>query len=311
MLGQEKAAVLLNPAAGKGRALRKKPRLERLLRQHAIPHDLIITRSEDHLRQLVRENASRYHTLTGAGGDSTFQIMVEEIVRIGARVNLGMIGLGSSNDIPREFGLDSLEKACAALKRGQTRDVDIGEISDGGTLAKPFVGQASLGLGFWVNRYVDGLSDRGRTLARFQNLAGILGVVRSYRAKKIPVALTVETASGRVVGTFVLAVFSNIRYWATGRLLNPGARPDDGRLDACLIGACSLLRLARLALLARSGNHVDAAEISMLQEGEFTVSSEHPFSLQVDGEIIGGGLRPQAFRLLRFRALPRALRIIA
>jgi diacylglycerol kinase (ATP) len=311
LLGQEKAAVLFNPAAGKGRALRKKPRLESLLRQHAIPYDLIITRSEDHLRQLVRESAFRYHTLAGAGGDSTFQIMVEELVRTGARVNLGMFGLGSSNDIPREFGLDSLEKACAALKMGRTRDVDIGEISDGRTLAKPFVGQASLGLGFWVNRYVEDLSVRRRTLARFQNLAGILGVVRSYRAKKIPLALTVETASGCVEGEFVLAVFSNIRYWAAGRLLNPGARPDDGRLDACLIGACSFLRLARLARLAQAGNHVDAAEISILQQGEFTVSSEHPFSVQVDGEILGGRLRPLAFLSLRFQAIPRALRILA
>jgi diacylglycerol kinase (ATP) len=310
-LGQEKAAILFNPAAGKGRALRKKPRLESLLQQHAIPYDLVVTRSEDHLRQLVRQNASRYHTLVGAGGDSTFQIMAEELVRVGARVNLGMFGLGSSNDIPREFGLDSLEKACAALKRGRTRDVDLGEISDGRTTVKAFVGQASLGLGFWVNRYVEELSVRRRPLARFQNLAGILGVVHSYRAKKIPVPLTVESTAGRVEGAFVLAVFSNIRYWATGRLLNPGARPDDGRLDACLIGVCSPIRLARLARLARAGNHIDAPEISVLQDREFTVSSEHPFSVQVDGEIIGGRLCPQAFHLLRFRAIPRALRIIA
>ncbi len=311
MLGQEKAAVLFNPAAGKGRAIRKKQQLERLLRQHAIPYDLVITRSEDHLRQLVRENALRYHTLAGAGGDSTFQIMVEELVRVGARVNLGMFGLGSSNDIPREFGLDTLEKSCAALKRGRTRDVDIGEISDGQTLVKPFVGQASLGLGFWVNRYVEELSVRRRTLSRFQNLAGVLGVIRSYRANKIPLALTVETPSGSVEGKFVLAVFSNIRYWATGRLLNPRARPDDGRLDACLIDACSLLRLARLARLAQAGNHVAAAEISLLQEGVFNVSSNYPFSVQVDGEIIGGRLRPQAFLSLRFQAIPRALRILA
>lgn len=310
-MAQEKAAILFNPAAGKGRALRKKPRLENLLQQHAILYDLFVAKSEDNLRHLVRENAWRYRTLAGAGGDSTFQIMVEELVGLGTRVSLSMFGLGSSNDIPREFGLDSLEKACAALKRGRTRDVDIGEISDGRTMVKPFVGQASLGLGFWVNRYVEELAVQRRPLARFQNLAGILGVVCSYRTKKIPLPLRVETAAGRVEGAFVLAVFSNIRYWATGRLLNPGARPDDGRLDACLIGDCSAFRLARLARLARAGKHVDASEISILQDGEFTVSAEHPFEVQVDGEIIGGHLSPQSFHWLRFRAIPQALRIVA
>ncbi len=310
-MGQQKAAIFFNPAAGKGQAIRKKPQLESLLQQHAIPYDLVVTRSEDNLRQLIRENASRYHTLASAGGDSTFQIMVEELVRVGARVNLGMFGLGSSNDIPREFGLDSLEKACAALKSGRTRDVDLGEISDGRTMVKPFVGQSSLGLGFWVNRYVEDLAGRRRPLARFQNLAGVLGVVRSYQTRKIPIPLRVESAHGVVEGAFVLAVFSNIRYWATGRLLNPRAKFDDGRLDACLIGDCSFFQLARIARLARSGSHVNANKISFLQDGEFVVSSKHPFEVQLDGEIIGGRHNPQAFRSLRFRAVPRALRIIA
>jgi diacylglycerol kinase family enzyme len=303
-------AILFNPSAGKGKALKKRDRLERLLQKWEVPFELKVTASEDNLRALTRECTARYRALAGAGGDSTFQIMIDEIARSGANVDFGLIALGSSNDIAREFELDSLEKACQALKRGRTRSIDLGSIEHDGMILKYFVGQANIGLGVRVNRYVEEISGKRPRLAAFQSLAGTLGIIRSYQRKEVPLHLTVLADGQRREGGYVVANFSNIRFWATGRTLIPSARPDDGRLDSCLIKECSFLRLARLAFLARKGRHVGAPEVEFLRAPAFEISSEGRFEVQVDGEIIGGARTPLFFNNIQVRAVPQGLRLI-
>ncbi len=306
----DKIAILFNPAAGKGKALKKKSRLEQLLREWEVPFDLMVTASEDNLRSLTRECAGRYRALAGAGGDSTFQIMIDEIARSRAEVDFGLIALGSSNDIAREFKLPSMEKACVALKGRRTRSIDLGSIEHDTKILKYFIGQANIGLGARVNSYVDEMSRKRPRLAAFQNLAGTLGIIRSYIKKEVPLHLTVLPEGQRRDGSYVVANFSNIRFWASGKTLNPLARPDDGLLDGCLIGECSFLRLARLAFLARKGRHVGAPEVEFRRASAFEISSEQGFEIQVDGEIIGGSRTPLLLKNILVRAVPRALRLI-
>lgn len=306
----DRIAILFNPSAGRGRALQNKNRLEQLLRKWEVEAEVLVTADEEHLRTLTKECVGRYRALAGAGGDSTFQIMINEIVRSGAKVDFGLIALGSSNDVAREFGVESLEKACQALKRMRTRPIDLGSIEHEGAVLGYFIGQANVGLGAQVNRYVEELAMKKSRSGAFQTLAGVRGIISAYRHKKVPLPLCVQAGAKNMSGDYTAAVISNIRFWATGRLLNPSARPDDGRLDGCLIAGCSFLRLARLARLARTGRHAGAPEVKFLTGAEFAVSSGQDFEIQADGEIIGGRERPRLFRDVRFRVVPKALHLI-
>lgn len=309
-MSQARVAVLFNPTAGRGKAGRGRVRMERRLRQMEVRFDLYLTQSEEHLRNLTRELAGHYATLVGAGGDSTFQIMVEELMNLENRPTLGIIGLGSSNDIPREFGVGTLERACLALKRGLTKKIDIGCLQQGEKVFGYFLGQANIGLGVAVNRQVEELFQTGPWLGRKQTLAGLLAIRKIYQQKEIPWPLEVRSAAGRVRANFAAVVFSNIRYWATGKLINPGARVDDGLLDACLIQDCSFTCLVRLAALAQKGKHGRAKEVSFLRAPGFTVRSERPFAIQVDGQIPGGWTTPRLFTEIEVRLLPSSLPII-
>jgi diacylglycerol kinase (ATP) len=306
----DKTIILFNPSAGKGTARRKKARLESLLGKWDVPYDLIVTQSEDDLRALTRDCARRCRVLAGAGGDSTFQIMTDELARTDADVDLGLIPLGSSNDISREFGLENLEKACRALKRGRTRTIDLGAVRHQGQILKFFIGQANIGLGVQVNRYVEEFSRKWPRFASFQSLVGTLGILHSFRENGVPLSLSVQTEDREERGRFVVASFNNIRYWASGRILVPSARPDDERLDGCLISDCSFHRLARLAFLARRGEHVGAPEVAFLSAPTFTISSERGFGIQVDGEIIGGYQTPAMFQDIQVQTIPKGLRLI-
>jgi diacylglycerol kinase (ATP) len=311
-MNSDKIAILFNPSAAQGKAFKKKAALEMRLRRMEIPYDLVVTQSEDHLRALTLEQARKYKTLIGAGGDSTFHIMINEMIRAGAaaEVKFGMIAVGSSNDIAKEFGLDSLDKACLAAKNGRAKKIDLGCIFEDETPLTYFLGQANIGLGVFVNKRLAELRARKYRLTKRQTLAGILAVFNAYRSKKIPLPLAVHSEEGTIEKKFMAAVFSNLRFWATGKMIAPAALPDDGRLDACLIKECSFSRLAHIASLARKGNHVRAMEVDILRASSFKVSSENPFEIQTDGEILTAPDGRTKFQKIVFSVVPQALNII-
>jgi diacylglycerol kinase (ATP) len=303
-------AILLNPAAGKGRALRKKGKLEERLRKYDIPYDLFVTQSEDNLKRLTREKSIEYEVLVGAGGDSTFNIMVEEILRSDADITLGMIGLGSSNDVAREFGIDSLDNACLALKSRRTKRIDLGCIAENEIVLRHYIGQANVGLGAFVTKHVAEMGKGRFPWDKVQVVAGISGILRAYRLKEIPLPLAIKTSSGEMRGRFILASFNNIRYWATGRLLCPEALPDDGKLDGCLIDMCSFSRFSQIALSVKKGGHTNAEEVEILQSSSFAVSSDVGFEIQTDGEFVQREDGSTRFKSIQFKILPQALSII-
>jgi diacylglycerol kinase family enzyme len=306
----DRVSILYNPSAGMGRALRRKLKLEQILRHLEVRYDLVMSRSEEHLRELTRDHARKYATIVGAGGDSTFHIMINELIPSGTDVNFGLIGVGSSNDITLEFGVDSLEKACRALKGGRTRKIDLGCIQEGGTPRSYFLGQANIGLGAFVNMRVAEAALRKPWLARRQTLAGLLSIRKAYRSRSIPLPLKIDAGGSRSEGDFVAAIFSNIRFWATGKLINPRAAPDDSCLDACLIRDCSFRRLARISGLAGSGRHAGAREVEIRQAPAFEVTSEKPFEIQSDGEIIKTADGRPIFERITFSVVPGALNLI-
>lgn len=306
----DKVAILFNPSAGKGKALRKKNRLEELLQKYDIPYDLFVTQSAEDLIRLAGEKCKEYKILAGAGGDSTFNIMINEIFKRSANVTLGMIGLGSSNDIVKEFGIESLDKACLALKMKRTKRVDLGCIEEDNFLLRRYLGQANVGLGVFVAKYAENMASGGSKWTGIQTVVGIRGIYETFKSQKVPLSLTIRSDNGEIHGQFILASFNNIRYWATGRLLCPEAKLDDRKLDGCLIDDCSFARFAQIAWMAKKGKHIKTNGVEILQSSEFSVSAEKPFEIQTDGEIVHRPDSSTQFRAVQFKILPQSLNII-
>jgi len=307
----EKIAVLFNPSAGKGRAAQKRRTLQKCLKDQGIACDWFESRHEDDLRDLVAVTATNYPTLIAAGGDTTFLIVINEMMRLGADNALGMIGLGSCNDVVREFELHSMKKACQAIRRNRVRLIDLGAVREGKKILRYYPGQASIGLAVLINQYVERVVRKSPRLGKYQTLSGLRGGWQACRSADMPLPLTVETEHERVSGEFMLAVFNNIRFYAAGRLAQPRARTDDGLLDAFLVKKCSFPRLAYIALFTPPGGYAEKKEAVTLQAAKFAVSSDKPFAVQIDGEVLSAGAEPRQFRKLEFISVPRALKIIS
>lgn len=307
----EKIAILFNPSAGKGRAELKRRTLQKCLKEEGIACDWFESRHEDDLRDLVKVTATDYPILIAAGGDTTLLIVINEMMRLKADNTLGMIGLGSCNDVVKEFDVHSLKKACRAIRRNLTRQIDLGVVREGRKILRYYPGQASIGLAVLVNQYVEQVVKRSPRLGKYQTISGIRGGWQAYRSAEVPLNLDVEFDKGRVSGEFMLAVFNNIRYYAAGKMTSPRARTDDGLLDAFLVKKCSFSRLAYIALLTPPAAFVDKKEVITIQAPQFTVSSDKPFTIQIDGEVLSEHARPRQFRNLEFASVPQALKIIS
>ncbi len=294
-------AVLLNPSSGGGRAGRLRPQLERKLRDFGAGVELFVSESEEHLRRLLAECARSHRAVVGVGGDSTLLILAGEARRLGLQLPLGLIGLGSCNDLAAEFGTDSLNRGLAALRAPRWQRVDAGVVRSGGREVAFFLGQVSLGLGTLVNEAV------ARDPRRWVPKTAITEARRAFSQGELPLPLTIEGGGRVVTGGCALAAVCNTRRYAGRFTVVPASRPDDGRFDLFALWVPSFPRLlAQVAPLA-SGFKEPADPWSA---PSFRFRSPQPFTLQVDGEIVGGP-RPTPFTEIEVAVEPASWQVLA
>jgi diacylglycerol kinase family enzyme len=90
-----------------------------------------------------------------------------------------------------------------------------------------------------------------------------------------------------------------------GFYLTPGAEPDDGLLDVCLITPMSHLRFATCMPSAFWGKHTRFKEVRMSQTSCITVRSDEPLLVHFDGEVRSG---PDTIEI---RIVPNRLPVLA
>jgi len=306
----KKIPVLFNPSADKGRALTKKNIITSLLTKNNVNHNLLITKSEEHLREQVKILSKNSDIIVTAGGDSTFNIAANEIIKNDLNLTLGMIGTGSSNDIVKQFNLNNTEDACFAVKKLNTKKIDIGFVKNKGKIITFFIGQVNIGLGAHVNKYVEEKLKTGSIFSKNQTISGILGIFNTYKKKHIPFNIKIKSKSSEFKKNIILVVFSNIKYWATGKIITPQSRPDDGLLEAFIIEDSPIYYLFYVGLLTSKSNHQNKKKIRILSSSNYRVQSKTKFAVQADGEIIGGYENPENFSDLNIGTYKRALNII-
>jgi diacylglycerol kinase family enzyme len=306
-----KVAVLFNPSSGKGRSLREKKRIEKILTANAngIEFDWFVSESEGHLEELAAGTVGQYPVIVGVGGDTTFNIAAREILNHPHAPVMGMIGTGSSNDIVRALGIAKIEDACKAIIRGQTGKMDVGclkmKIKQKGKEYEEslvFLGTLSVGLGAAVNRYVERFHQRHRILSRVMPLnmtqlgAGLMGISRSFSAKKLPIKTGIrytDTINGDTVRKeigFSLLVILNTPFYANGFKLGKNGGLFDGLLDCCVIHTGSFMETLRVGRKIKRGIYRRGIqkEVEFFQSPSFNIFSQEPIDIQVDGDIIEG-----------------------
>ncbi len=286
----QRAALIYNPSAGGGKASRRRRRVEACLAGKGIGYDIYVTSSEEHLVETARKLVHRYHVIIGAGGDTTINIIATEIIRNGRYNVLGIIALGSVNDLARELKVHRLEQAVNAIHFNINRAIDVGSVTSPNN-GKPsyFLVSASLGLGVLVNRYVDIWMRKHPFFSSFrsatQGTAAMSGIHQAFKNKEVPMEFTLETAADNHDVVSPLVVFSNTASFGGNFRPSPTACLQSGKLDCCIFNADSFVNVFKASMNVRMQKHLERNYMSVVRDTSFKLHSGNPLEFQLDGEI--------------------------
>jgi diacylglycerol kinase (ATP) len=271
------ALVIVNPAAGRGRAARAWKRL----RDVHPSVDCVMTEAPGHARRIAREAARRgVERVVVVGGDGTVSEAAGGVA--GTQVALGVVPAGTGNDFSRALGLPTTPGTAARLAlEGSTQWVDLGQAHIGARCVA-FVNVAGCGFDAEVVRRTSAAPQLGGMLPY---LIGILRTLLAFRPRPMRFVFDGQSFDRRALG---VAVANGPRYGG-GMLIAPGAAVDDGLFDVCLIGHVNPVQL--LALLPRlyTGTHGGHRAVEFFRCRELRVEPllSADVTCQADGELLG------------------------
>jgi YegS/Rv2252/BmrU family lipid kinase len=210
------------------------------------------------------------------GGDGTVHEAANGLLATGIETlpQLGVVPVGTGNDFARITGTQGLlpAEAVRCLAAGVDKLYDVGL-----AWGEYFVN--SLGLGFTAA--VAAQVPTTRTLLRpLVYPAAIFRATRAYST--IDVSLRGDTESYRG-GIFCVEVGIG-RSAGGGFLVNPGAFPDDGLLDVCLVRPLSIWTFCTRMPAVLRGKHAGLKQVQMMQTSALTVRASTPLLAHFDGE---------------------------
>jgi diacylglycerol kinase (ATP) len=292
-----RVVVLVNPGAGGADALADVDTLAPLLQSYRSVR-IVQGRAAGELgrraARAVREGAD---VVVAAGGDGTLNEVANGVaaVRGGlARVALGLLPLGTGNDLARTLGIPTdLPAAVAHLATSRVRRLDAASLdgrlflnaSGGGFTAETstFVSSA---LKAWTGRF-----------------AYVVGGVQALR-EHVPVRTDVAIDGHRFARVRLhLFAVCNGRTLGGGYTLAPQAEPDDGWLDVLLVHGHSSLDLMTLLPRLSSGQHVDEAQVLYTRARRVSLRFARRTTVNVDGEVL-------VRAACHYRLLPGAVRFV-
>lgn len=274
--------VIVNPTAGGGRALRSVTWLrERLVARPDVRLEL--TRRRGDAEALAAEASHGGHDrVIVVGGDGTVQEVVNGLLAKGDPASLGIVPLGSGNDLARSMGLP-VELATAwriAIGNG-TRRIDVARARNGSGAERWFASAGGIGFDAQV---AAAMADRsGWQAGRAGYLLTTLAELRRFENRRV--RLTIDGTSETADVLFV--AIANGAYYGGGMRIAPSASIDDGRLDVCVVGDISRLTVLRQLPNLYRGTHVNHPAVSMRSGIIVEADGDGDTRVHLDGEPFG------------------------
>ena len=290
-------ALVLNVRSGQGHDSDTRQEIDAAFGAAGLRPRVFPVESGSEIREAVAE-ALRLGatTVIAAGGDGTVSA-VAACLR-GTQTSLAVIPVGTLNHFARDLGIpEDIEEAVAAIARGLTVGIDLGEVND-----RTFINNASLGI------YPDIVRDRTRQQRRLGRgkywamLWATLAVLRRSTFLRMRMQIegerTVECKS-----PFVFV--GNNDYVMEGFSIGQRSSLCDGCLSIYTTRRHGRLGLLRLAVRALAGRLQQARDFSSLHASSLRIETRRRrLWVATDGEL------NVMTTPLTFRVLPRALSVV-
>jgi diacylglycerol kinase (ATP) len=271
--------VILNPLAGRYSARVVNEALGRHLNCADGLCDVHEATGRDDLTDLARAAAERgWEIVVAGGGDGTVSAVANGL--IGTSAALAILPLGTGNVVAQELGIPvDLDGACSLLSGPHAfARIDAMEIR-----GRHYYMRVGIGLDALVIHETRREAKKrfGRVAYYWSAFTRLIG----FQPRQFRIVVDGRTSQPRASEVALANCGTMARKpWRWG----PGIRPDDGRIDVCIIRARNLIDFLILAWhlvlgLPRSNRHVSF----LVANRNIAIASDTPLLVQGDGEMIG------------------------
>lgn len=286
---------IFNPHAGKAQIKNKLLQIVDIMVKNGYEVVIYLTQAREDAFRMVKERAEEFDLIVCSGGDGTLDEAVSGMVLSGAKVPLGYIPAGSTNDFANSLNIPKdMAQAAEIAVSGQKFSCDVGLFNE-----EPFVYVAAFGI-FTAVSY--------KTRQEWKNILGhaayILEGVKSL-TEITSYHMHVECEEAVIEDEFIYGMITNSN--SVGGFKNMTGKNvllDDGKFEVTLIRKPKNI-VELNAILASLTNLIDDTELIYSFKSDcITFSTEEEVSWTLDGEY-GGTIRE-----VTIRNMQRALEIM-
>lgn len=295
--------IIINPKSKSGLGIKVWQKVEAVLKEKDIDYKAFFTESSVHASKLAHEItlAPGEHKLIVMGGDGTLNDIMNGISEFD-RVTIGYIPAGSSNDLARDVKItsDTLKRLDNILSEKNTVLMDIGEITyneyDKDSLIVPAESfkpvrrfSVSAGIGFDAAVCADISTTKAKSflnkikIGKFSYLATALKQL--FTMKKEYCEITIDDNAPIKCDRLMFAASMIHRYEGGGFMFCPHAAFDDKKLDMCIVGDVSALKVLFALPTAFFGKHLRFKGISEARGTNIHIQTKVPMWVHTDGEV--------------------------
>jgi YegS/Rv2252/BmrU family lipid kinase len=241
---------------------------------------------------VIKRHAAQSDLVILGGGDGTLNAAAPALVETG--LPLGILPLGTANDLARSLGLPPDPVAAATLiATEEARPVDLGCVN-----GHYYFNVASIG--FSAELAGDLTAESKKKWGTVGYGIAAMRVLRRVR----PFTVYLEHDGQTETITTIQVSVGNGRHYGGGMTVEETATVDDGKLDFYSLEVKHWWRLLALLPALRRGTQGKAADVRAFHTTEIVVKTKKPRPVNTDGEL-------STYTPAHFKVFPKAVRIFA
>ena len=236
-----------------------------------------------------------YKSIIAMGGDDTIEAVIRGIA--GSKVRLGMIPVGTANNLAKSLGIpEDVKAACALIASGKFRKLDLGLARIKGKKI-PFFELVMVGIGAAI--YPEALRVSKGRLSKIKRL-----VEKTLQQKSTPKMTIKMDGESSIRLDSMLGIVSNVPLIGPNMLVDPDASLEDGLFDILIFPNMNKAQLIEYFAKTTNENSPEDGKIQRYRARKMQIKSKPKLEVMADGVMLGKGK-------VKIKVLPGALRVYA
>jgi diacylglycerol kinase (ATP) len=274
-----RVVVVANPTAGRGKSGRLIGKVDRILTEIGVDHEVRVSSSAEDLQRLAREAGEQGAWVVAVlGGDGSVGLAANGMLGTGSA--LAVLPAGTGDDFASAIGAKRLEPATRLLADPTIRPIDVVRLTTGAE-TRHYVNVAGAGFDSDVNETANAM--RMHLGATGTYIAAVVKTLPRF----VPAAFHLQLDDRSLDLHAMLVVVGNGTSYGGGMKVTPSAVLNDGELDICIVGAMKTGAFLRAFPKVFRGTHAADPRVTMLRASNVKLEADRRVNVYADGERVG------------------------